>query len=388
METISLSKYPKAADIKNICQIENKAVRNLQITYCYYLLSQAMQIRTDQYANWCTFATWASRQAGKTIRGEDFLESLERKLGKKAFYMEPLQSVNRWLLKKGLFEPQTTLGRIVKEIHTPFDAFEKASEAVADGNLKVFAEIAEQFALFLQSVPNATKINSPGMELFLNGFEQGMPPAGQDYLKQAFLHYQKIQSETDPVIKVSLVLLANLKIGLHEQSRLQDQIKKAIDAPSETFTDLGKRVLNIIVPGSKLWPKFVNLPVVFPLHWLAKKVQTALQKITHEVITETMMVLEMPGSVLALGKNLDKTFPDTFKEISLPELREFLDKYDPCPDGKGNCAAENWTDLRQRMHYIIHLFKAYADDTSIFSAPFSKKQVALIEKGIIPDGKL
>src|SRR5207237_8919662 len=29
-----------------------------------------------QGANWCTYATWASRQAGRTIRGEDLLEHL------------------------------------------------------------------------------------------------------------------------------------------------------------------------------------------------------------------------------------------------------------------------------------------------------------------------
>lgn len=388
MENSSLAEQPVATDIQRICLIENKVIRNLQITHSYHLLSDAMQTRTAQIANWCSFATWASRQAGKTIRGEDLLAGLERKLGKKAFLLEPLQSVNRWLLKKGMFEANTKLGRIIKEIHTPFDAFEKASDAVAEGNLKVFAEIAEQFAHYLQSVPASAEINSPEMNAFLDGLKPGLPPAGQDYLKQAFMCYQNLQSEKDPVNRIALLLLANLKIGLHEQIRLQEQIKKAIDAPVDTFEDIGKRILHIIIPGSKVWPHFLYLPAIFPLHWLAKKLQKALVKITREVITETMMVLEMPGIVLALGKNLDKVFPDALKRIALPDLKDFLNKYDPCPEGVGDCAAENWADLNQRMHYIIHLFKAYALDISLFSAPFSKKQISLFQKGIIPDGEL
>jgi len=42
-------------------------VRNLRITQCYSALAGA--------ANWCSFATWVSKQAGQTIRGEDLLET-------------------------------------------------------------------------------------------------------------------------------------------------------------------------------------------------------------------------------------------------------------------------------------------------------------------------
>jgi hypothetical protein len=35
----------------------------------------AMTKRLGPCANWCTFATWASRQAGQTIRGEDLAQA-------------------------------------------------------------------------------------------------------------------------------------------------------------------------------------------------------------------------------------------------------------------------------------------------------------------------
>src|SRR6188474_3599818 len=129
---------PSVADVARIAARDNPVIRNLEITDCYAGLSAAFRARTGGAADWCTFATWASRQAGSTIRGEDLLERFARRLGRHARLLEPLQSMYRALLHKGLFDPESRLGRAVVAIHTPFDAFERASEAVAAGNLKVF----------------------------------------------------------------------------------------------------------------------------------------------------------------------------------------------------------------------------------------------------------
>ena len=61
-------------EVRAICRIENSLIRNLRITECYHRLSTAIAQRVGPGANWCTFATWASRQAGCTIRGEDLIE--------------------------------------------------------------------------------------------------------------------------------------------------------------------------------------------------------------------------------------------------------------------------------------------------------------------------
>ena len=53
-------------------------------------------------------------------------------------------------MRRGLFRRDTPLGRLVADLHTPFDAFELASDAVARGNRKVFAEIGLQFARYLR----------------------------------------------------------------------------------------------------------------------------------------------------------------------------------------------------------------------------------------------
>ena len=63
--------------------------------------------------------------------------------------LHPIATLWRRLLRRGLFQPETRLGRLTNELHTPFDAFERASAAVARGNLKVFEEIGLQFARYL-----------------------------------------------------------------------------------------------------------------------------------------------------------------------------------------------------------------------------------------------
>ncbi|NUM65152.1 hypothetical protein HUU39_07710, partial [candidate division KSB1 bacterium] len=129
MNAVIAHPAPSLAEVERIVAIGNRVIRNLEITECYANLSQAMRDRTGAAANWCTFATWASRQAGSTIRGEDLLARFARDLGQKARWLAPLQSFYRMLLRKGLFEPDTRLGKAIAAIHTPFDAFERASEA-------------------------------------------------------------------------------------------------------------------------------------------------------------------------------------------------------------------------------------------------------------------
>jgi hypothetical protein len=152
---------PTLAEIDEICAIVDPAVRNLRITECYHRLATTFTATGSEGANWCVFATWASRQAGCTIRGEDLLDRFVAK-SRGGSVWHPIRSLWRWLLRRGLFRPETRLGRVVREIHTPFDAFERAGEAVARGNLKVFAEIGREFARYL-----ATAADAPDLTAFL-----------------------------------------------------------------------------------------------------------------------------------------------------------------------------------------------------------------------------
>jgi hypothetical protein len=306
------------AEVEQIAALSDPVVRNLRITECYSRLAAAVDAPG---ANWCTFATWASRQAGRTIRGEDLLYRLQAELRRDAELLHPIQSFWRWLLRRGLLRPDSWFGRL----HTPFDAFELASDAVARGNLKVFAEIGLVFARWI---------------------DDGSAPTEPPLLRQAFARY--------PAGGTEQIVLANLEIGLHEQTRLQPQIREALDAA--------------LAPTRKL--------LVWPL-------QRKLTQLSRQVITESLMVLTLPDAVLSLSRNLEVS-----GEVADPELRELMGRYEPVPPAPDDCGAKDWSVLEQRMHYIVHLFRAHHEDGTLASPPFTAAQVERIRAGALPDGEL
>jgi len=345
---------PTTAEVKAIAAIDDSVIRNLRITECYHRLSLAMRSRIGGGANWCTFATWASQQAGCTIRGEDFLDRISRHARGRFEILHPIRSLWRVLLRQGIFNPKTRLGRFVKAVHTPFDAFERASDAVAVGNLRVFEEIGFEMARYLGSAAFAG---------FLAGLRPGPPPDGQDYLRSAFTRYEQLRTETSPARRAQLQLLANLEIGLHEQTRLQAQIQKALEVLPDTADDLRSRY-------------FVN--------FVSSRYRRFARELTRRVISECMMVLAMPGVVLSLGRHIDQPFPDVLRSVTEPELQRILGDFEP-PEGVcDNCGADDWADLHQRMHYIAHLFRVFHFRENLFGPPVIPAQLGRLGSGVPP----
>jgi hypothetical protein len=322
-------------EVGRIAGLRDPVIRNLQITECYARLAAGVG---PGGANWCTFATWASKQAGCTIRGEDLDAAVRRELGDGLELLHPLRSFWRWLLRRGLLHRESRLGAIVWRLHTPFDAFELASDAVARGNRKVFEEIGLQFARYL----------TLDFDTFMEGLED-------PELRQAFTHLEAGRAAGDR----ELVVLANLEIGLHEQQRLQPEIREALDAATAPSQPLVVRVFG--------WP-----------------LQRQLTRLSREVITGSFMVLTLPGVALSLSRHLDLPLSSP----SNPELLALIARFEPVPPAVDDCGARDWSDLHQRMHYISHLFRAYDLTADLADAPFTAEQVKLIQAGRLPDGAL
>jgi hypothetical protein len=322
---------PGVEEVEQIAGLPDPVIRNLRITECYSRLAAAVPA---DGANWCTFATWASRQAGRTIRGEDMLQALKLELGRDAELLHPLDTFWRAVVRRGLFNRESRLGRLVWSLHTPLDAFPLASDAVARGNRKVFAEIGLEFARYL----------ALDFDAFIAG-------CADPELRQAFRHLHTGDRE--------LVVLANLEIGLHEQMRLQPQIREALDAALAPEQGLLKRILG--------WP-----------------LQRRLTRFTREAITRSLMVLSLPGTTLFLGRNLAMAMPVSHNA----ELVALLGRYEPVPPAPDDCGARDWSLLDQRMHYIAHLFRAFHDRRELATAPFTPAQVEQIRAGELPDGEL
>lgn len=326
---------PDVAEVERIAGLQDPVIRNLQITECYARLAAGVE---SQGANWCTFATWASKQAGQTVRGEDLLDALRLELGRDAELLHPIDSLWRAILRRGLFDRSSRFGRLVWSLHTPFDALPEASDAVARGNRKVFAEIGLEFARYLTL-----------------DFDTFMADLQDPELRQAFTHLEQARAAGDP----QLLVLSNLEIGLHEQTRLQPEIAEALDAATAPEQGLLKRILG--------WP-----------------LQRRLTRLSREVITRSLMVLTFPGATLYLGRNL--TLP--MAAVDNADLEALLARYEPVAPAVDDCAASDWSVLHQRMHYIAHLFRGYHDRRELATPPFTPQQVERLRAGELPDGEL
>ena len=379
---------PSVDEVREIAAIANPVIRNLRISHCYSRLAAAVAARNGEGANWCTYATWASRQAGRTIRGEDLFEQLERRLGERPLLLHPIATLWRRLLRRGLFQPETRIGRLTSELHTPFDAFELASDAVSRGNLKVFEEIGYEFARYLRDCPPDASPESAQVTSFLDGLRPGDPPGGQSYLRQAFARYERLRRERDPKARTELAVLANLEIGVHEQTRLQPEIREAIDATYVTQEDLGRRALVALFPSAARWWTVVRRPAAIVVGFMAKGAQRSASRLARETITESFIVLSLPGRVLALGAPLTDQFPEALREPADAELEELLARFEPAGSMPDDCGVRDWSDLHQRMHYIAHMFCVFHLNEQLSRPPFTPEQVASFSRGNLPDGEL
>lgn len=368
---------PTPTDVTEIVALPSRIVRNLRITDCYARLSASLRDITGEGANWCTFATWASRQAGCTIRGEDFGDRLGDISRQGWSIRHPIRGLWRILLRRGMFDPSSRLGRLVRAVNTPFDAFERASEAVAEGNLKVFEEIGLQFAEYLRCCGDPA-----AFARFLDGLKPGPAPEGQELLRAAFTHYQQARLEQSPARRAQWMLLANLEIGFHEQTRLQPEIERSMHAGLDTAQDLKRRLLEHF---GLSWPGRAAAAVLaFP----AKYYRRFVRELTRRIISDTLMVLRTPAGVLNLDKNIDEVRPVVFGQLDLADLLALASKVDPAGSSCKGHGADDWANLSQRMHYIYHLFLMFHEKAEFFQPPFTPEQVAVFNAGRIPSGRL
>jgi len=368
-------------------------VRNLQITQAYHDLSAAMARLTGAGANWCTVATWASKQAGQSIRREDLLAALERLLLETPETQANLDTMLEASMVISGPQPESFLGALgtLWKAVDPAEAFRRTSNAVARGNVKVFAEIGAEFARFLALiVGDQSPVAQATLSAFGESLRPGDPPDGQRYLAQAFDHYVQAINSDNPIAKAQLLLLANLEIGFHEQTRLQDEIVEAMNAPVVHPRVLRQRLIEALFPdrSSRLRYWLARLarrlePLVRARDQLAEEVQQTGRR----VITATLMTLELPtGEVLKLDQELSGRQPDVLKIIDHPVLAAFLAQI--MAGASQGARVKDWGNLAERMRFIAGLFRMVHMAPALFDPPFDAEQVAVIRSGGRPGGRL
>jgi hypothetical protein len=384
---------PTVVDCDRITALSDPVLRNLHITQCYHELAQPLAARTGQAANWCTFAAWASKQAGVTIRKED----LARELEQRAAPRDPAPVAAQGLLtaahSAGAPLDGAVLDQMVWNTWNPLEAFDRASDAVARGNRKVFAEIGRAFARFHASCLADLAFDPAHLARFCDELLPGDPPDGQQYLRQAFTRYYHALFEPDPKARAELILLANVEIGAHEQTRLQPEILEAMDAPVPPSGPFKRRLAALIFRqgswlalGAWLWSWLLRRPT--PLDLAVDALVAALQRQARRITTDYLMTIDTPAGRLRLGADLSTPFPPSLAHLANPDLLTLLARLDPTPDSPLGTGALDWADLTQRLHFILDLFRCFQEEPRLHHPPFTPEQVADLQAGRRPSGRL
>jgi len=384
-----MASVPTVGDVDAIGAIGDPVVRNLRITQCYHELAHSVAERVAPGANWCTFATWASRQAGQTIRGEDFARAAEEILGSHEV-AQVITDIVRLSSRTAGALTQDTVLEAVHHAVDPEAALRRAADAVAVGNRKVFVEIGREFARWRGTAAAAGAPDASAVAAFADGLRVGEPPDGQRLLREAFGAYGNACRATNDSERASLMLLGNLLVGLHEQTRLQPEIQEALDAAVDPDA-VRAALFPLVMPGAWLRlrarvARLVGRPM--PADAAVDALLAAIRRRLRLVITDLLMTLRFPGVVLHLGRDVSGEFPPELRTIDYPPLRALLASIDPTPNGTVGSGAEDWSNLGQRMHYIADLFRCWHARPELFSAPFTPRQIAAMREGLRPDGDL
>lgn len=384
--------YYALPEVERIAEHPEAVLRNLQITQSYAELSARLATRTGPCANWCTYATWASAQAGRSIRREDLRQALDRALDAAPELRAAADELVAVLLQKRSDQHPDQLRQLLRDTLGPAAVLDRAADAVGRGNQKVYAEIGRAFARFIDSCLDDARPEVANIDAFCRTLRDGDPPDGQACLQRAFRVYYQAFFVENKGEKAQLILLANLEIGFHEQTRLQPEIAEALEAAVPEPADFTRRLLAALFPY-RGWLAYVALLL---LRWAGRRsaldlaISRFIDRIrcsVRRVLTDHLMTLELSqGRVLRLGHDLRAAFPQSLRHIELPALAALLARIDPTPDALRDTGATDWADLGERLHFIADLFRSSQEDSGLLDSPFSAAQVTEIKAGKLPLG--
>jgi hypothetical protein len=376
-------------DIPRISNLQEPVLRNLYITQRYHDLSQALSgVVGGSDVNWSTFATWASKTAGQSIRNEEvppFVSELVSESEDEVMHpLGNIESAIHAVVPTTGFHASFLLGPIEETLRT-------VSVSIAEGNLKVFAELAPLFVDWVKAMQATPRAEA--FAKFVEGLDaRPVTEGGQELLRFAFNDYFKAAAESDAIQKARLVLLGNVRIGLHEQTRLQPQIEKAMDAPIDDVLRSHMHASLGTGAGKGFLQKLVA-EVERPLQHLTEVVRALWERIA----TRYMMTLALPGGArLPLGRNIPKDaaarefLPSSLQNITAPgDLVDMLRQFDRARGvTEVGSASVDWRVLADRMNFIVNLFRSRQQDEDLLGQPFSDEQRGHIEKDHVPPGEL
>ena len=299
---------------------------NRAITQAHYALSQVLQevIGADAGANFHSWAVWGSKKAGFTIRQEDLDTALvdATRAGGISGAMTGL-AVARQLGGRFWYPVGFLTGAVAGAVSGRAIARwsrHRAAHLVLEGNRLVLNDIGRQTARFCEMFSDRKLLTPEALETFCLSLTEPL-------LRDVFFHYGQAALKTGQS-RCEHAYFANLLAILHEHQKLQPYI-----ASSMPF-------------------------------------------IVKRCVTKRLMRFEIGALSLSVSEDVPplsamRDFPESLETLRLPELHEFLGRWERTSHKLHNSKATDWSQIEQRMAYIVGLFRRFHTDPSVVAAPYS-----------------
>jgi hypothetical protein len=363
--------------VDEIAGMKNPGLRNLQITQRYHELALGLRdVGMADDATWCAFAVWASKTAGASIRGDELPSVIRNLLEHDQATADSLHQFNsgleKWLVTRLEHSHLLEVSRTVNS---------QVSAAIAEGNVHVFRELAPLFTVLVEDAPqsggkgSATRLAAAIAKLQKEGVDTRR-------IEPAFEHYQN--ALTTPGDRPTLILAGNIQAVAHEQERLQPYITQALDAAiKDTFVEMVDRVI------------IDHVPTAGARHILdtaVAEVGAVIERVWQTGLTIMMMRLDTATEKLDLHHDVpglpDGLFPSTLTNLDGSPAAGPYGEWDTT-EGKGTpTGAEDWAELKERMNYIVTLFRSRQRQAALFNPPFTDAQLDVLAQGTLPPGPL
>jgi hypothetical protein len=365
-------------EVAKIAALADPVLRNLWITTAYHDLAVGMaRLVGPANVSWPAFATWASKTAGVSIRGQVLPGRIREVLGRSWAYRRAVALV-KLRLSGTLVDIDVDIADAIR------DAVDAVSQQIAAGNLIVFQELGPLFARMVATFDGpgpSEPMRRDALVAWIKALDGDAEATAR--LRTVFGHFCDAMLDDERALRADRILLANGLAGLTEQVRLQPNIQGALDAP--IGTSLGDWLDRTV---AKL-PETVRIGARPVLRLVVIEIEAAWRRIA----TELLMKLVTPSGELDLDKDVpalpgQPLFPDDLEAIRGPELLALLAEYDRTGGTGIGSGASDWAKLPQRMNYILSLFRSRQQDGTLLLAPFTDAQWAEMQEGRVPPGDL
>ncbi len=326
------------------------AVSNRKVTEAHYILSEALQELTGKDAgpNFHSWAVWGSKKAGVTIRQEDLDSALKNAtvvsgivgfvVGLLAafvviyFFIETSVLVTVGLILLGGAIGAFT-GALAGRVIARYSRRE-AARLILEGNRTVLEDIGGKTARFVADFDDRD-FNAGKLDEFYKNFTAGKTAnGGQNLLREAFTAYTQAALANQLDAKRQWTCFGNCLAILHEHIRLQPYISK-------------------------------SLPFII-----------------RRCVTQRMMTFDVGEISLSVAREFSEADENyAVVELNEAQKKQLIDlmKLECCAENINSAslfdetksfAADNWTQIEQRMRYVWKLFTRFHLEPQVRSKPF------------------